>query len=274
MTDSVATLADPELTPHPDELESRQRIPKAEAAADAAALYRAERDAVLSTASARMDGWPFGSLAPYAADARGWPLIYVARIAEHGRNLARDPRCSLMLRAPAPDGVDAQTAARLTILGRAAEVPEAEREDAWARYVARLPDAAGYARTHDFRLLRLEPERLRYIGGFGRIFWLDRGAIEVDPAQDPLREAASGIVDHMNEDHRDALELLCAATYDVTPQGVRMVDVDQFGFAVETEGPTRRLRFDFARPASPDEVRREVVALVSRARRKLSGASS
>ncbi len=71
----------------------------------------------------------------------------------------------------------------------------------------------------------------------------------------------------MNGDHADALATYCrAAGQDAA--GARMVGVDAFGFDVETAAD--RLRFDFPdEVATPDEVRRAVIALLKAARVQL-----
>lgn len=246
--------------------ESLQLVPKARAAEEARALYRTRRHGVLSTASKKHEGWPFASVTPYGPDADGRPLLYIAGIAEHTRNLGFDPRCSLFVQPPIPEGTDAQTFSRLTLMGRAERVPAAEVDDAFARYVARLPDARGYTKAHDFGLWRIVPERARFIGGFGKIFWLDPQVFLAPMAQDPLREAAPGAIAHMNEDHVDAMELCCKSLYGVEAKGVRMVGLDQYGFDVVAEAPDRRFRFDFPEPATPDTLRMAVVEVVKAAR--------
>lgn len=41
-------------------------------------------------------GFPFGSLVSHAVDAAGRPLLLLSDLAEHSRNLAADPRASLL----------------------------------------------------------------------------------------------------------------------------------------------------------------------------------
>lgn len=234
--------------------------------AEAIALLRARSYGTLATASAKHDQWPFASVMPYGFSASGSPVIYVAGIAEHTRNLKMNPKASLFVHPDVPAGVDAQTLGRLTLMAEAKPVPDEEREDAWARYVCRLPSATDYTTAHDFELWQLEPVHARYIGGFGRIFWLDAEAFVLDPTQDVLAASASGIIDHMNEDHLDAMELLCRAHFGEAPSNVKMVSVDQFGFDVTAD--QRRRRFEFSVPATPESVRGLVVDLVKEARAK------
>ena len=68
-------------------------------------------------------------------------------------------------------------------------------------------------------------------------------------------------------DHAAALATLCpAAGQDAA--GARMIGVDAHGFDVQTDGG--RLRFDFpSEAATPEDVRRAVISLLSRARAQL-----
>ena len=47
-----------------------------------------------------------------------------------------------------------------------------------ARFVGAHPEASVYAGFADFALYRLAPVALRFVGGFGRMSWVDPGAYE------------------------------------------------------------------------------------------------
>jgi putative heme iron utilization protein len=63
--------------------------------ADARSLLLAAKAGILSTLSLDVPGFPFGSVVPYCLDRGGVPLILIADIAQHTRNLLADPRVSL-----------------------------------------------------------------------------------------------------------------------------------------------------------------------------------
>src|SRR4030095_14249759 len=48
-------------------------------------------------AEAEIEGWPFGSLAPFALAGDGTPLLLLSELAQHTRNLRRDARLSLFV---------------------------------------------------------------------------------------------------------------------------------------------------------------------------------
>ncbi len=142
-------------------------------AASAHNLMNSERQGVLCTLSLKHDGWPFGSVTPYALAASGEPVILISGLAEHTRNILADPRVSLFIQ-DAEAINNPQAGARLTLMGIAAPVAESEIEDAARRYVARFPEAQQSFQLGDFRLYKIELRQARFIGGFGEMGWLQQ----------------------------------------------------------------------------------------------------
>jgi putative heme iron utilization protein len=136
-------------------------------------LVARERHGVLCTAHAAFDGWPFGSIVPYALTPEGDPVVLLATIAEHSKNLLGDPRTSLFVADPA-SADDPQAGARVTLLCRAEIPQDALLLVARAAWAERYPDREVEAGAHDFVLHVLRVERVRWIAGFGEMGWLDR----------------------------------------------------------------------------------------------------
>jgi len=113
--------------------------------------------------------WPYASLVLVAPDEAGLPLLLLSDLAEHSKNLKRDPRASLLFDGTAGMAQPLE-GARLTLLGR---IELAEEPNALARYVAKHADAEAWAQMRDFHLYRLRPIRAHLVAGFGRIAWLD-----------------------------------------------------------------------------------------------------
>jgi len=68
-----------------------------------------------------------------------------------------------------------------------------------------------------------------FVGGFGVMGWV--AAPEYSQAQpDPLADAAAGIIEHMNADHRDALVLIARVFAGIDSQEAAMTSVDRLGF--------------------------------------------
>jgi putative heme iron utilization protein len=221
-------------------------------------------------AEAEIEGWPFGSLAPFALAGDGTPLLLLSELAQHTRNLRRDARLSLFVRDPSASG-DAQGSWRVTVLGRARPIGQTEIEEVHARYCARVPNAPSYLGTHDFTYFALDPVRVRAIGGFGAIHWLDSAAILRDSLGGGMREAARGIISHMNADHEDGLRTIVAGATGDVPARARIRSIDRAGFLVDTTSPDALRYIGFGREIAAAEAREVFVGLVRDARAKVSG---
>jgi hypothetical protein len=136
-----------------------------------------------------------------------------------------------------------------------------------ARYSARVPDAPRYFAAHRFGYWQIEPLRVRAIGGFGAIHWLDGDAILRDPLGGGLAEARSRIVDHMNDDHEVALLDMCAAASGLrTTRGRKIVALDRAGCLVRR---APRSALPGLRPGDPRRRARAVFVELTRAARAL-----
>src|SRR5258708_34080702 len=147
------------------------------------ALLESERNGLLSTISKKIEGWPFGSVTPYTLMQTGSPLILISDIAEHTRNIRADARVSLLVQ-DARALKDPQAGARATLIGYGIPVAPPLLEDAQRRYANAFPNSSSYFEAHDFSLFQIGVTQIRFIGGFGEIYWIDGGEI-LDPADSP-----------------------------------------------------------------------------------------
>ena len=136
----------------------------------AKALLKSKRYGILSTHSADMPGYPFGSLTAYVPDSRGCPIFLLSGLAQHTKNILKDPKTSLTV---VDVHEDIQNAARVTVLGETLRVPAAEEKTIEVFYLNFFPDAKNYRVLPDFHFYRLVPARIRYIGGFGEMGWVE-----------------------------------------------------------------------------------------------------
>ena len=239
-------------------------------------LVSSQARGTLCTLAADPEGYPYGSVASYALDDDGNPLFFVSLMAEHTQNAIRDPRASLLAAEPVPEGADPLASGRATLLGELTEVPDADRAAVRDRYLEANPTAAYYIDFGDFTFYRLAVRDIRYVGGYGRMSWVDAAAYaEAEP--DPLVGAAAGIIAHMNDDHAEAQVLFCrhlAGRPDTT--AATMSAVDRYGFEMIAVSPAGRTAVRLGFPDScttGEEVRRAMVALVGDARAR-AGAGS
>jgi putative heme iron utilization protein len=135
------------------------------------ALVTQARWATLATIARDPAGFPFGSLVAIAADAQGSPLLLLSKLAEHRQNLDVRSEASLLIaEAHGPDE-DPLARGRVTLLGHCQR--DADAFGARAVFLATHPGASSYVDFADFAFYRLAVEAIRYVGGFGRMSWVD-----------------------------------------------------------------------------------------------------
>jgi len=187
--------------------------------------------ATLSSLSRKHSGFPFGSLMPFALDSAGRPIFLISDMAMHTQNLKEDSRCSLFVGQAGADG-DPLGAARVTLVGHAAPVPEEEIATVREQYLARHENSLYWVDFSDFSFFRLQPVDLYYVGGFGVMGWVRAEDYE-HAAPDPLANAAPGILAHMNAGHVDAMILLAKSHADIEATEATMTSVDRLGFSLK-----------------------------------------
>ncbi len=234
-------------------------------------LVREAERATLASALARDgSGRPYASLVLSACDHDGSPLLLLSDLADHSKNLAAEPRASLLFDGTA-GLADPLTGPRASLLGEIRPVEDAaQAARLTARYIARHPGAAVYANFADFRLYRMTVESAHLVAGFGRIHWLTGSDVLFDTAEcGALAKAEAAIVAHMNADHGAALaaiaqHLLGLPQPDSAGAWV-MTGIDPEGFDLRAGG--RLARAGFAAPVHDAEAARSaLVALTRKAR--------
>ena len=135
----------------------------AEASAESKRLMRLARTGALATVEA-VGGAPLSTLIGVASDFDGAPLFLFSTLSRHTRNLAHDPRASLLLTGSHDRG-DPLNHPRVTLSGR---VERCAAPRAKVRYLQRNPKAGLYAGFADFALFKLRIEDVHFNGGFGR----------------------------------------------------------------------------------------------------------
>jgi len=201
-------------------------------------LVRGAERGVLSTRLAESDGWPYGSLVLVGIDHDLSPILLLSDLAEHTRNLAADPRASLLI-----DGTighdDPLSAPRVALMGRAARI---EDRAATARYIARHPASALYAGFADFHFFRLGVERAHLIAGFGRVRWLEAEQFRPPVPSELVRDERK-LVDALNQDS-GLVRRLAAKAGAETEESWKIAGLDRDGLDLYRRGQLLRLWFD------------------------------
>jgi putative heme iron utilization protein len=232
-----------------------------ETAGAARGMVRAALKGALATVH-KVSGHPYASLVLTATDADGTPILLISKLALHTQNLAADPRASLLIDATGTEASPME-GARVTLIG---EVRPAESATARARFLARHPEAAGYADFPDFGFFALRPESAHYIGGFGKIVDIAAADLLLSLSDAEGLVASEGdIVSHMNADHADAVELYATKLLGAAPGPWRMTGIDPEGCDLVLGSRGLRLPFE-TRITDATSARKELVRLVGVAR--------
>ncbi len=249
---------------------ARTRTP----AEEARALVAGSNVGTLATLST--GGAPWASLVAYAALPDGAPVFRVSTLAEHGRNLHGDVRASLVVAAQAP-GDDPLDAGRVTLAGVCVRPEGADADRANAAFVEAVPMARHYGDFGDFDTWVLQVERVRWVGGYGRMDSAEVAAYRA-AEPDPVVAAAAYATRHLNEDHADALLLMAqrlGGFSDATSASCRRCDRYGLDLWVQTPRGGAPSRVGFAEPVTaPDGLRAATVALAQLARASAEGGGS
>lgn len=219
-------------------------------------LLRAARSGTLAT---QADGQPFAALVTPATAPDLFILLWLSALSEHTRHLRAEPRCALLVAGAPADGVNPQTAPRVTVTGIAEVVEDAALK---ARWLAVHPYASLYAEFPDFALWRIRPLGGQFVGGFARAHRLRAGDLTPDPASVAAIAAADEIMAHVNSDHPDALAAIAGVD---APCRIVAVDVDGFDLATDEAAPVRRIAFPEP-VADPNGVRAALIRMARAAR--------
>ena len=231
-------------------------------------LVEAQTTGTLATLNG--EGFPHGSYVTFALDGSD-PVFLVSQLASHTQNLENDMRASLLVHEVGAS--DPLANGRVTLLGNCERV--SDDASARAAFLAVHKQAEYYVDFNDFSFFRLAVQRARYIGGYGRMSWLELEGWR-SAQSDPIAVHAAGIIDHMNEDHADAMVCYARAfTRATATDDVRMTGIDRYGFemSVAVKAGRRPARIAFDAPiATALEARKTLVSLLGSARAKLDAA--
>jgi heme iron utilization protein len=228
-----------------------------DAAKLARSLLRRSRQGALATLMAG-SGDPYCSLVNVASHPDASPILLISRLALHTANILGDSRVSLMLDERA-DG-DPLAESRIMLAGRAEEASSEDLGILRRRYINAHPSAEVFVNFKDFSFFRIRPSSAHLVAGFGRIVDLKPQQFLTDISDAAaLLEAEPGAIDHMNADHRDAMNLYATRLLGAAAADWRCTGCDPDG--IDMQAGTTTLRLDFPRrivtPAALRQVLKE-----------------
>jgi len=222
---------------------------------------------VSTLATLTSDGDPWASFVTYGL-LGGEPVLCVSNLAEHGRNLAADPRASIAIVAPQREA-DPLASGRITLAGVVEEPTGGQRAAARDAHLAAVAAAKYYIDYSDFSLWVLRVRRVRWVGGYGR---MDSATAEayVAAEPDPVPPRSDGAIAHLNNDHAEALIAMAQSLggYPDTTAAT-CTGADRYGLDLRVVTPrgVAYTRIGYATPIdSIDELRSATDDLTRRAR--------
>jgi hypothetical protein len=229
----------------------------------ARSLLRRSRQGALATLMAE-SGDPYCSLVNVASHPDGSPILLISRLALHTGNILEDPRVSLMLDERAPG--DPLEGARIMLAGRAEQAAFDDEAVLRRRYLAAHPSAEAFVEFEDFAFFRIHPSGAHLVAGFGRIVDLKPEQFLTDLSDAAaLLEAEEGAVEHMNADHREAMNLYATRLLGAEAADWRCTGCDPDGIDMQAGNASLRLTFP-RRIATPAALRQALKALAEQAR--------
>ena len=228
----------------------------------ARSLLRRSRQGALATLMGG-SGDPYCSLVNLASHPDGSPILLISRLALHTKNILADNRVSLMLDQRAAG--DPLEGARIMLAG-VAEEADNDEPVLRRRYLNAHPSAEAFVEFKDFSFFRIHPRAAHLVAGFGRIVDLKPEQFLTDLSQAAsLLEAEQGAVEHMNADHRDAMNLYATRLLGADAADWRCTGCDPDGIDMQAANAT--LRLDFPTQANtPAALRQALKQLADQAR--------
>jgi len=122
-------------------------------------------------------------------------------------------------------------------------------------------------KTHNFSFWSMdEIISIRYIAGFGKICWIDGDEYLSATVQPSLDEVKSGSIEHMNDDHVDAMVDIYNAHFTKKSTIVHMDDLDSRGIFLQCMESNHQVYIPYGKTITSDELRVSIIDLVKQAR--------
>ncbi|OUS43565.1 root border cell-specific protein [Ostreococcus tauri] len=236
-------------------------------ASDARTLVQVNSTASLSTIgnskAGALRGFPCGSIAAYASDARGRPTLALSSMSQHARDLMEDSRCTVTVQE---SGFDSVADGRVSLSGMLTLVPDERVAETRAAYLKRHPGAY-WVDFGDFAWYEMsEIVACRIVGGFAR-------AASVSPAEydaatcDPVNAFSAPVCGHMNADHADSLRAMAKHYVGIDADSIEMRSIDRLGMncRVTKDGERYDLRLPFESPAEDRKSVKDQIVLMTKA---------
>jgi heme iron utilization protein len=190
-------------------------------------------------------GFPFTSRVLTGTDTDGSPVILVSALSAHTGALTADPRASLLFGEPGKG--DPLAHPRITLRTRAVRIAreDGRHSELRTRFIRRHPKAALYADFPDFAFFRMVPESASLNGGFGKAYALEADDLMIrSPAIADMAALETSAIEHMNTDHRDAIDAYARSYANSKRTGWKLCGIDCGGMDLVNGDELTRVEFD------------------------------
>ena len=203
-------------------------------------IYRSQNQGILSTFSHSKENYPFGSFVTFISGLDRTTYLYLSDIAEHTKNLKYNPKACITL-SNVSTIRDKQDSERLSIIGDLKKL-NTDLKYYKNRFESFFPESKKYSDFHSFNLYRLEIKHLRWIGGFGKIAWLN---VKLWDRIDPKwKKDESKIIEHMNDDHNDVILQSLYFFHNIDDNAAKMLYLTLDGYYIESKYGIFFIQFD------------------------------
>ncbi|MCX5494921.1 pyridoxamine 5'-phosphate oxidase family protein [Kaistia dalseonensis] len=187
------------------------------------------------------NGNPFVTLATVATMPDGRPVFALSDLAVHTKNLKNDSRASLLLVAPGGETGNPLAGARITLTGT---IERTEDPIALWRYDTLHGGPGGHSSFKDFNHYLMTITGSHLVAGFGRIAQIAPEDLLVDISDSAdLLENEKMVVEHMNDDHLDAISLYAEKLLGLPASDWKMTGCDPDGVDLISKAGRARLSF-------------------------------
>ncbi len=211
-------------------------------------------------------GHPLASRVALATDLDGTPIILTSTLSGHTSAILETPDCSLLVGEPGKGYPLAHARISLFCTASSIERESETHKRLRRRYLARHPKAELYVDFGDFAFFRLELKRASLNGGFGKAFELVQADLLTVLGDDEGWQAMEGgAVEHMNDDHADAIKLYAEVLCKGEAASWRLSGLDPEGLDLVAGDRIERFWFESALE-KPADLRPALVELAKKAR--------
>jgi len=197
---------------------------------NAVKLLRNSKLGILSTISKKYKDYPFGSLATYVTCRDRSVYFYFSDIAQHTINFKNNKKVCFTIIGNKKNS-DLQNNERLSLIGNIYKIDNGEIEYCKDVFHNIFPESKGYEKFHGFNFYRLEINNIRWIGGFGKIAWLESEQWKKNVPEWTGKE--NSIIEHMNNDHSNSIISSVHAQHKIKDKKSKMIFITIDGYYVK-----------------------------------------